>query len=92
MRAERSLNQCGKTKPVCFGFLTMDLEEARKKNLEVLARLCTSVHQLNDALEGLGDKISKVNSKFSTVEKRLDAVSLPFHKAVFEATKGDQAS
>mmetsp|Transcript_4077 Transcript_4077/g.8792 ORF Transcript_4077/g.8792 Transcript_4077/m.8792 type:complete len:84 (+) Transcript_4077:96-347(+) len=57
---------------------------SRQKQLDALERLCTAVHDMKRELEGLNDKVTEVNGAFGRVERKLDAMSLPFQSAVFE--------
>ncbi|GBG24937.1 Hypothetical Protein FCC1311_011542 [Hondaea fermentalgiana] len=63
---------------------------ARQRQLDALERLCTAVHGMKREVEELNDKVTEVNGAFSRVERKLDAMTLPFQSAVFEFQAQDE--
>eukprot|EP00515_Schizochytrium_aggregatum_P000092 CAMPEP_0202042652 /NCGR_PEP_ID=MMETSP0962-20130828/27851_1 /ASSEMBLY_ACC=CAM_ASM_000488 /TAXON_ID=4773 /ORGANISM="Schizochytrium aggregatum, Strain ATCC28209" /LENGTH=93 /DNA_ID=CAMNT_0048607069 /DNA_START=17 /DNA_END=298 /DNA_ORIENTATION=+ len=60
------------------------LEEERAAHLSALGELNEAVAELHGVLAEIGGKVGRLSTTFSSVERDMDAVSLPFQSAVFD--------
>mmetsp|Transcript_3891 Transcript_3891/g.6853 ORF Transcript_3891/g.6853 Transcript_3891/m.6853 type:complete len:89 (+) Transcript_3891:181-447(+) len=60
------------------------LKEEQADHVDALSRLCTSVHALQAVLHKVNGQVSQLGDQFASVERGMDAVSLPFQSSVFD--------
>lgn len=54
------------------------------ENLQALEELSIAVMHMNGALEKLNGRVDELNGHLQMVERKMDAVHMPFQSSVFE--------